>query len=272
MVSGGPAAYTLDPDALFAYSESCTVTIYAAQVTDLDTLDPPDAMAADYAWSFTTAAAPLPVINEFSASTTSTDVEFVELYGPANMDYSTYTVLEIEGDFAATPVFGVVDEVIVLGTADAAGFLLVDLAANTLENGTITLLLVKDFTGALGNDLDTDDDGVLDLTPWSELVDAVAVNDGGAGDLTYGVPVLVALYDGLAFTPGGASRIPDGYDTDAATDWVRNDFDLAGIPGFVGTPIVGRGSTPRRAQPGSSRTRRPRWRARVTRLTPRASR
>ena len=28
-------------------------------------------------------------------------------------------------------------------------------------------------------------------------------------------------------------------DTDAITDWVRNDFDLAGIPGFPGTIVVG---------------------------------
>ncbi len=46
-------------------------------------------------------------------------------------------------------------------------------------------------------------------------------------------------YDGQPFAPGGASRIPDGTDTDAAADWMRNDFDLAGIPGFTGTPIEG---------------------------------
>ena len=50
----------------------------------------------------------------------------------------------------------------------------------------------RDFTGALNADLDTDNDGVFDTTPWSAIVDAVAVNDGGAGDLTYGVPALGA--------------------------------------------------------------------------------
>ena len=40
-----------------------------------------------------------PKINEFSASTTGTDVEYVEIFGTANTDYSAYTVLEIEGDF-----------------------------------------------------------------------------------------------------------------------------------------------------------------------------
>ena len=178
-----------------------------------------------------------PKINEFSASTTGTDVEYVEIFGEANTDYSAYTVLEIEGD---TTGAGVVDEVISLGTTDANGLYLADLAANSLENGTLSLLLVKNFTGALNDDLDTDNDGTFDTTPWEAIVDSVAVNDGGSGDLTYGVPALGPNYDGVSsFAPGGASRIPDGFDTDAASDWVRNDFDLAGIPGFDGTPTVG---------------------------------
>ena len=181
-----------------------------------------------------------PKINEFSASTTGTDVEYVEIYGEPVTDYSSLTILEIEGDFVSdTSVEGTIDEVISLGTTDVNGFHLVNLAANALENGTITLLLVENFTGALGNDLDMDDDGVFDSTPWDSIVDLVSVNDGGTGDLTYGLPVLTVGYDGLSFAPGGASRIPDGSDTDAATDWVRNDFDLAGISGFTGTLIDG---------------------------------
>ncbi|HLA98464.1 MAG TPA: lamin tail domain-containing protein, partial [Anaerolineales bacterium] len=178
-----------------------------------------------------------PKINEFSASTTGTDVEYVEIFGTPNTGYSTYTVLEIEGDGSGA---GVVDEVISLGTTDANGFFLVNLPANALENGTISLLLVLNFTGALNDDLDTNNDGVFDVTPWDLIVDSVAVNDGTAGDNTYGVPALGPNYDGLSsFAPGGASRIPDGFDTDSATDWVRNDFDLAGIPPFPGTIVLG---------------------------------
>ncbi|MEW5827614.1 MAG: ExeM/NucH family extracellular endonuclease [Chloroflexota bacterium] len=178
-----------------------------------------------------------PKINEFSASTTGTDVEYVEIFGAANTDYSAYTVLEIEGDGSGS---GFVDEVIGLGSTDANGFYLASLPANALENGSITLLLVKNFTGALNTDLDMDNDGVLDATPWDSIVDAVAVSDGTAGDLFYGVPALGPNYDGVSsFAPGGASRIPDGFDTEAASDWVRNDFDLAGIPGFPGSIVLG---------------------------------
>ncbi len=178
-----------------------------------------------------------PVINEFSANTVGTgDVEFVEIFGEPETDYSAYTILEIEGDSSGS---GLIDEVIPSGTTDLNGFFLVNLANGKLENGTITLLLVKNFTGVFGEDIDTDNDGVIDYNPWEAIVDAVAVNDGGSGDLNYGVPVLSAYYDGLAYTPGGASRIPDGYDTDAASDWVRNDFDLAGIDGFEGSITLG---------------------------------
>jgi predicted extracellular nuclease len=178
-----------------------------------------------------------PKINEFSANTVGTDVEYVEIIGSPNANYSAYTVLEIEGDSGAA--VGTVDEVINLGTTDANGLYLVNLPANALENGSLSLLLVKNFTGALNNDLDTDNNGVFDTTPWDAIVDSVAVNDGGASDVTYGMPTLGVSYDGAPFAPGGASRIPDGVDTDTTTDWVRNDFDLAGIPGFTGTPVVG---------------------------------
>lgn len=53
-VSGGPTAYTLDPVGFFASGESCTLTVYAANVTDQDTEDPPDNMVADFTASFTT--------------------------------------------------------------------------------------------------------------------------------------------------------------------------------------------------------------------------
>ncbi len=178
-----------------------------------------------------------PVINEFSYSTAGTDVEYMEILGTPTFDYSAYTLLEIEGDSGVNP--GVIARVMPVGTTDASGFYLIDLVANSIQNNSFSLFLVKNFSGAQYNDLDTNNDGVLDVLPWTEITDTVAVNDGGAGDFTYGQPVLVALYDGLMFAPGGASRIPDGFDTDTMTDWMRNDFDLYGIPGNPGTPILG---------------------------------
>ncbi len=60
VVTGGPTTYTLDPATDFDLSETCTVTITAVNVGDVDTIDPPDTMAADYVFSFTTAGPPPP--------------------------------------------------------------------------------------------------------------------------------------------------------------------------------------------------------------------
>jgi predicted extracellular nuclease len=53
-ISGGPTSFTLDPDTNFAASELCTVTVVAANVSDQDASDPPDTLAADRVFSFTT--------------------------------------------------------------------------------------------------------------------------------------------------------------------------------------------------------------------------
>lgn len=58
-VSGGPTTFTLDPDADFSADETCTVTIYAAQVADQD-LVPPANMEVDYFFDFTMASATPP--------------------------------------------------------------------------------------------------------------------------------------------------------------------------------------------------------------------
>ena len=52
VVSGGSQNYTLNPDTDFSASELCTVTVFAAQVTDTDTVDPPDNMDSDFSSSF----------------------------------------------------------------------------------------------------------------------------------------------------------------------------------------------------------------------------
>jgi len=160
-------------------------------------------------------------INEFVADHDGTDVqEFVEVFGQPEADYSDYTILQVEGEGSSA---GTIDSVLPVGTTDVLGFWWTGYLNSELENGTITLLLVKDFTGSDGDDLDTDNDGVIDITPWSEITDSVAKNDNPT-EFTYGAPDLAPGFDGNSYETGGASRIPDGYDTEATTDWVRNGY------------------------------------------------
>ncbi|QJE94225.1 hypothetical protein [Luteolibacter luteus] len=53
------------------------------------------------------------------------------------------------------------------------------------SNDGLALLLVRGFSGRLGQDLDTANDGVLDLSPWTEIVDSIVF-----GDVAFGLPDL----------------------------------------------------------------------------------
>ena len=52
-VSGGPVSFMLNPDDPFNAGESCTLTVSAPNVTDVDVDDPPDAMLANHVLNFT---------------------------------------------------------------------------------------------------------------------------------------------------------------------------------------------------------------------------
>lgn len=52
--SGASTTYVLDPQSDLQSNETCTVTVEADAVTDVDEVDPPDNMAADYTFSFST--------------------------------------------------------------------------------------------------------------------------------------------------------------------------------------------------------------------------
>ncbi|MGH6960633.1 MAG: hypothetical protein ACREE7_09135, partial [Dongiaceae bacterium] len=190
-----------------------------------------------FAWlALAAGAAAQPVINEFVANHVGIDTnEYAEGFATPFADLSAYSIIEIEGE--GTTARGLVDDFIQnLTAADANGIWWSGFTNNLLENGTLMLLLVSDLTAVTPNvsDIDTNDDGVIDTTFWSEIVDSVAVFDGGAGELTYSSVVLDMSLPPAGFPPGGASRIPNGTDTDSVSDWRRNDFDGAGIPGFTG--------------------------------------
>jgi len=121
-----------------------------------------------------------------------------------------------------------------MGTTDANGLFVANLEANTVENDPASFLLVRDFTGAIGDDLDPTDTGTFTTTPWAELADSVSIQFGAG--IAYSPTVLDEAFDDATvdstFAPGGASRIPDG-----SGPWVRNDFDLSPI--LSGTPELG---------------------------------
>lgn len=72
-----------------------------------------------------------------------------------------------------------------------------------LENGSITFALVSGFTGARDDDIDTNDDGLLDSTPWTTVLDAVGFDEDGPTDsssnIGYGVALGGVDFDGTVY-------------------------------------------------------------------------
>lgn len=147
--------------------------------------------------------------------------EFFELMGTPGerLDGLTYVVL---GDGPAAS--GEIEAVISLDghAIPADGVFLVTEATHTMvadadvvtllnfENGdNSTHLLVRGFSGHLDQDLDLDNDCHLDVRPWREVIDGVALMVEANPPLTtechYGDPGAVAGPDG-SFPPGSVIR------------------------------------------------------------------
>lgn len=201
-------------------------------------------------------------INEIQVSTTATDWEFFELRGTPGTDLTGLTLLVVESDFGSSS--GTVDRAIDLSghAIPADGFFLgisptgastynvagdMAIADNTFENNTTTFLLVSNFTGSVGSDLDANDDGVLDSRPWDALLDALNLHDGDYNDFTYQFPSVGP--DGL-YVPSGAFRCPDAPWGPYLIWYLFLDFDTPdGTPGapnathpacnFPNAPVLG---------------------------------
>ncbi len=106
-----------------------------------------------------------------------------------------------------------------------------------LENGSQTFLIVAGYTGTLNQDLDTNNDGILDATPWTSVIDAIGFVENDAG-------VNLAYALGLGFFNFG----PDpGFNADVlfrdGTTGIWQGTDTLGInPGgpYTADPTPGR--------------------------------
>ncbi|MFQ5525066.1 MAG: lamin tail domain-containing protein [Thermoanaerobaculia bacterium] len=172
-------------------------------------------------------------ISEVRIDQPSTDNdEYFELAGNSGdaLDGLTYLVI---GDGSGGS--GVVEAVVDLAGSSVPGSGLFVAAESTFTIGladlttslnfensdNVTHLVVRDFTGANGDDLDGDDDGALDAPPWSELVDCIGlIETVGSGDLVYCADTVGP--DGI-FVPGHAIDCPGGFQIGAFDPVGGND-------------------------------------------------
>jgi len=198
------------------------------------------------------AAAPAVAISEIRIDQPSSDFdEYIELRGDAGASLDGVSLIVV-GDGAGGS--GTIETILPFGgvSTDAEGIALV--GHDTLTLGTtayparfnfensdnVTFLLVFGFSGEAAQDLDTDDDGVLDVTPWTTLLDSISlvettdpVNPGD--DLYYGAVTVgpEETVDGLFFVPGQVWQCAD------SGEWNIGVFDPASVdPAPTDTPGV----------------------------------
>ena len=197
-------------------------------------------------------------INEIRSDHPGTDInEYVEIFSDSGSESLDGMTLVVLGD--SSNGSGVVEKVLPLDGLTASPFLVLApesfaipgasgdaiLPSNFFETSdNLTVMIVTGFTGALFDDLDTDDDGNLDSTPWTSIVDAVAIieemNPPTFTEFEYatglGFPT-VGPGDGVDFfggptTPGHVYRTADGAGMWTFGPFDVFDFEAEDTPGF----------------------------------------
>ena len=175
------------------------------------------------------------------------DVEYIELAGVAGTSLDGYAIVVIgDADDGFGPSLGdsgVIESVTHLdGHAIPGDHAIVvhmaDLLWNTpdfaaelhLEDGdNLTILLVRDASCSAGDDLDADDDGVLDTTPWTTAVDAVAIECAVPGKMSEHTYATTKIADTTGFLVFHIARCPDN------GEWKRGGLTYAaGVDDSVG--------------------------------------
>lgn len=188
--------------------------------------------------------------------------EYFELSGPAGMplDGLTYIVIG-DGTTASGTIEAVVDltglaiaadglflgaeSTFTIGTADD-----MTLSLNFENSDNVTHLVVSDFTGALADDLDTDDDGVLDVMPWTSVVTGIALVETvdplvDGGDWYYAnLQNVEAIGPDGTFVPGHVFRCDNGlrvgeFNTGAATETPGEPNFCPAVTEIFCAPAVG---------------------------------
>ena len=193
-------------------------------------------------------------INEVRIEQSDADSdEFFELAGDVGASLTGFAYIVI-GDGTTAAASGVVEAVVSLSgfSIPASGYFVV--AESTFTLGTadlytslgfensdnVTHMLVISFAGALGDDLDTNDDGVLDITPWAEVVDKIALieeaNPPASTEYHYGPPTVGPDGDGVPPHVYRCATEPGGWGIGV------NEIGLYDTPGaFNGCAVCGNG-------------------------------
>jgi endonuclease G len=243
-------SFTLTPSAPLPAGTTCTVKVTANQITDTDSTDPPDAMAADFNVSFSTAspadAAPFvisttpanlsvnvpvtsPIVINFSESVTATPAAFAIVCGGVPQPFmqsgapsTSYTLTPSSALPFSTSC-----------TVTVTGNQIFDTDANdppdtATSNVTFTFTTPPPGAGTVRiNEVDAD-------TPGTDTAEFIELYDGGTGNTPLD-GLVVVFFDGGTTGSGNQSTVAfdlDGYTTDA------QGYFVMGNPGVPGASLI----------------------------------
>ncbi|QOJ01586.1 MAG: hypothetical protein HRU70_14300 [Phycisphaeraceae bacterium] len=209
-------------------------------------------------------AQPVLRFNEVLVNPPGTDqgLEFIELKSATpNFDMSGLFIITIDGDNTNR---GDVDQVLSLEglstganglflwrdgalalfpEPEAATSIFIQDFVPDLENGACTWLIVRGFTGRVGDDLDTNNDGILDVFPWAEVIDAVSYIEGedilvdssyapqlGGIDISGADPDPNVAYTADSFAVVGCNTYSMDIFGSAPGPWVNDAAQTLGFP------------------------------------------
>ncbi len=130
--------------------------------------------------------------------------EYFEISGtPGTALTGLHYVVLGDGSATTTGISGAIEAVVDLGAMviPADGIMLVAETSMTIatpdytdslnfENGdTVTHMIVSGFTGSTGDDVDTNDDGMIDAPAWTSVIDMVSIFSPVDDTLTYGTDI-----------------------------------------------------------------------------------
>ncbi len=245
-----PGSSEIDPDTgIFTWVNASPEGIYTSRfyVVDQDGASMTQVVLIAI---YDTATAMRVVLNEIACDPVGNDDnrEYIEIAGPPYLSLNDTTLLEINGNGSQAGVIELAMDLsdYILGTN---GLLVVgddypiltpygvlpltskaDLRNHRLENGSVTYMLVKGFSGARGQDLDSDNDGIFNDTPWTTVLDSVCWLDGDLNDRMYSLALLYQAGD----TPDAVTRVITNQTPQAEPAWYysrlrTNLIDTTGI-------------------------------------------
>lgn len=234
------AGGSINISVVFTPTSTSLATSSISFVNGDSTENPYDFVVSGLGATATTSAVAINELRMRDSANDNVSNNFLEIFatgGAGSRSLSGLTLVALSSEFSP----GLINFAVDLSSAvtDANGFVLIadDGTTATVDPGDVirsdldlfdtpsTFLIVSGFTGTEGSDLDIDNVGGLDTTPWTSIIDSVSLDRSTLASQNYS-PTIVASAD--ADAPAGVRRVPNGIGSYEILSFTSNVLDTPG--------------------------------------------